>query len=436
MEALLEMARKAGEQAEVYSLEEASDGVDFEDGKLKDIQSKSQSGISLRILRQGKLGFAYTRNLIHRGELLQNALDSMKGEVEALFDLPRTLEVPSLDTYDPSIEEVTNSSIVQECNRVCARLTEKTTGQINLSAGRKTARIRLINSRGIDLASKFSAYFFNAEILYPGSHASIHRPFFSKRFEKMPDSLFDFILDLYLRSSRELSPKGGKMKVLFLPETLYALVWRIQSATSGKNVYQKISPIMEKLGTAVLHEKISMDNDPLDDRVPGARAFDDEGVPCSPFPIIDHGKLTNFYYDLHYAKKLNTLPTGHGFKSSGWGGEPISVKPSPALEHLCLRPGNKPFSGLVRAIDRGIIAAGVIGAHSGNILNGDFSVGLSPGLYVENGEILGHVKDAMMAGNIYTTMNEVIDIEDTAFPTYGGTFPAVLFDNVSIAVKG
>ena len=436
MEALLEMARKASEQAEVYSLEESSDGVDFEDGKLKDIQSKSQSGISLRILRQGKLGFAYTRNLIYRQELLQNALDSLKGEVEALFDLPGTQEVPSLDTYDPSIEKMTNSSIVEECSRVCALLRQKTTGQINVSAGRKTARIRLINSQGIDFSSRFSVYYFNAEILYPGSHASIHRPFFSKRFEKIPDASLDFILDLYLRSSKEVSPKGGKMKVLFLPETLYALIWRIQSATNGKNVYQKISPIMEKLGTAILHKKISVYNDPLDDRVPGARSFDDEGVPCRSFPIIDHGTLANFYYDLHYAKKLNAAPTGHGFKSSGWGGEPISVKPSPALEHLRVEAGDKPFPDLLRTIDRGIIAAGVIGAHSGNILNGDFSVGLSPGLYVEKGEILGHVKDAMMAGNIYSTMNEVIDIEDRSFPTYGGTFPAVLFDNVSVAIKG
>lgn len=48
--------------------------------------------------------------------------------------------------------------------------------------------------------------------------------------------------------------------------------------------------------------------------------------------------------------------------------------------------------------------AGALGAHSGNIPNGDFSIGLSPGLYVENGEIVGHVKDSMVAGNIYEVM--------------------------------
>jgi len=292
-----------------------------------------------------------------------------------------------------------------------------------------------MNSRGTDLSSRFSVYLLSAEILYPGSHASIHRPFLAKRFEKMPEAHLNYMLDLYTRSSKEVSPKGGTMKVLFLPETLYALLWRIQSATNGKNIYQKVSPVMEKLGTRILSEKLSLDNAPLDDRFPGARAFDDEGVPCRTFSIIERGSLVNFYFNLHYAKKLNAAPAGHGFKSAMWGGETISLKPSPSLEHLCLKPGQASFSDLVKSIDRGIIAAGVIGAHSGNILNGEYSVGLSPGLYVEGGEIVGHVKDAMMAGNVYDTMNQVIELEDTVHPTYGGTFPAILFDEISIATK-
>jgi len=431
----MEMARKVSDQVEIYSLEETSDGVSLENGTLKDIESKSQSGISLRILKEDKLGFAYTKNLIDRQELLQNGLDSLKGEVEAFFDLPLTREIPPLDTYDPSIEKVVNASIVEECNRVGSLLEQKATGQVNVSAGRKISRMRLINSQGTDLSSRFSSYFLSAEILYPGSHASIHRPFTSKKFEKVPDATLDYILDLYNRSSKQASPKGGKMKVLFLPETLYALMWRIQSATNGKNIYQKVSPVMEKMGTRILNEKISIYDDPLNDRFPGARGFDDEGVPCKAFPVIDQGTLVNFYFNLHYAKKMAASPTGHGFKSSMWGGETISFMPSPSLEYLCLKPGGASFRSLVRSIDRGMIAADLMGAHSGNILNGEFSVGLSPGLYVENGEILGHVKDAMMAGNVYEALNEVIDLEDIAHPTYGGTFPAMLLDNVSVAIK-
>jgi PmbA protein len=84
-------------------------------------------------------------------------------------------------------------------------------------------------------------------------------------------------------------------------------------------------------------------------------------------------------------------------------------------------------------MDQGIIVAGALGAHSGNILNGDFSIGLSPGLYVENGEVIGQVKDAMIAGNIYETMQRIIAIENTAHITHAGVFPAILFDDVNVA---
>jgi PmbA protein len=87
-------------------------------------------------------------------------------------------------------------------------------------------------------------------------------------------------------------------------------------------------------------------------------------------------------------------------------------------------------------MDTGILIAGVMGAHSGNILNGDFSIGLSPGLYVERGEIVGHVKDAMVAGNIFDTMTLIAEIEDTLHPASGGMFPAILFDGASVATKG
>ena len=226
------------------------------------------------------------------------------------------------------------------------------------------------------------------------------------------------------------------MKVLFLPEALYALLGRVQSVTNGRNIYQKVSPVLGKLNEKIFDGKLTLYDDPLNDRFPGARGFDDEGTPCRSFPIVEKGVLNHFYYDLYYAGKMGVPPTGHGYKSAMWGGETVSFKPSPSLEHLYIQPGEKSLRDLMQMMDQGILIAGVMGAHSGNILNGDYSIGLSPGLYVENGEILGHVKDAMVAGNIFDTMNHIIALEDTLHPASGGMFPAILFDGVSVATKG
>jgi PmbA protein len=139
--------------------------------------------------------------------------------------------------------------------------------------------------------------------------------------------------------------------------------------------------------------------------------------------------LKHFYYDLYFAQKLKTSPTGHGFKGS------VALKPLPSLNHLTISPGDSSFSNILRSIDHGIIIAGALGSHSGNIPNGDFSIGISPALYIDRGEIVGHVKDVMVAGNIYDVLKKIAAVEDTLYPSHGGTFPSMLFDNVSVTIK-
>ncbi len=434
MERLLKMAGKASDQAELYFLEHQSDQIQFENGRLKEIESKMQSGFSLRIIKDGRLGFAYTKNLLNPEGLLHQALDSLKGKVEAPFDFPSSALLPSLKTDDPHLQEVTNSALVEEGSRVCETLTALVRGQVNVSIQRDRQQIRLQNGRGLDQTLVSSSYFLNASLLFPGSQAGLDRHILEKSFRPFPDEKLDLLQRLFNLSLKEVRPKPGKMKVLFFPETLYALIWRIQSAANGKNIYEKTSPLVDKMGSTLFDSAITLYDDPLNDQRPQARGFDDEGTPCRLFPIIEQGVLMNLYYDLFYAGKMKVSPTGHGYKSAMWGGEPIALKPRPALEYLYLKPGEKSFWDLVKSMDRGVLVAGVLGAHSGNILNGDFSVGLAPAMYVEKGEIIGRVKDAMAAGNIYETLKEVVALENIAHPTYGGTFPAVLLDQVNVAL--
>jgi PmbA protein len=417
MEELLEMAGRVCDEAEVYSIEQNHRPVTFKDAKIHDVDSKFQSGISLRVIKNGKIGFAYTRNLPGREELLQNALESLKGGVTADYGFPFTRRTADLDTYDRSVESIPG-------------------GEISASAFTYTEKIRILNSSGTDVTGATTMFGTYAGSVFPGSATGIWRVSLKKNFERMGDELIDQIVEVYTRSMDVVEPKGGKMKVLFMPNSMLALSWRILSATSSRSVYEKISPLADRVGDKVFDERITIIDDPLDDSRPGARAFDDEGVACSPLTIVDGGVLKGFYYDLHYASKLGAEPTGHGYKSAQWGGDPISLKPVPSLSHLNIKPGNVSFRDLVKLIDRGVIMEGALGAHSGNIPNGDYSVGANPGLYVENGEIVGRLKGAMVAGNIYESLKHVVDIGDTQHhSSFGGWLPAILLDNVSVATK-
>ncbi len=434
MERLLEQARRVSDQSEVFFQEQRSDRVSFENGLLKNFESRDQSGVSLRLIRDDQLGFAYTRNLRRPEELVQNALATLPAGVEACYALPERFTPPDGRAYDPAIENLTNTGMVEEGQRLAAYLGERADGQVNLVVYRSVTRVRLINSRGSDLDWRTSNYGLHLSLMYPGSYNAVERSWTAKKFEPVPEDLPQFILSLYNRSRRKVRPAGGRMQCLFLPETIYPLIWRIQSAAGGKNIFENISPLKDRIGEKIFADCLTLVDDPRESTRPNARGFDDEGTPCARYPIIEKGVLRHYYFDLTYAEKMGVPPSGHGYRTAPWGGDAIATRPRPALEYLVLEPGRRSFAELLRSIDRGVLVAGALGAHSGNIPNGDFSFGLAPGIYVEAGEIRGVLEESMVAGNIYEVLQNVVDLEDRVYPAAEGYYPALLLDDVSVAI--
>jgi PmbA protein len=436
MEKLLEMAKKVSDQAEVFAQEYADNSVSFQNAGLQKINSSFQSGLSLRIIKDGKQGFAYTQNLIDRQELLDNALVSLKGGVDAGFDFPLTESALTLDNCDHSLSKLTSGQMVEEGQRVCDILKSKTGTEILLTNYRHIDKTRLINTAGTDLTGESSHYILYVVAVFPGSGSGVYRIFKEKNYRAFPDSIIDETANLYNLSKKDIKLKSGRMKALFMPNSINTLGWRIQSGFNSRSIFEKTSPVADKQGQRIFSENLTIYDNPLDTEHPGAQAFDDEGVACRRHTLVENGVLQNFYYDLNYAAKLKTESTGHGFKTTMMGGDTITLKPIPSLAHMRIEPGTKSIDELVKSIDRGIVIEGAMGAHSGNIPNGDYSVGVMPGYYIENGEIIGRVKDTMVAGNIYKTLKDVIDIGDTLYPSQGGGWvPPLVCDDVSVSSK-
>jgi PmbA protein len=436
MEKLLEMAKRAADQAEVYSIGYSSSSVSFNDAKLHDIETNFLSGVSLRIIKNGRLGFAYTRNLTDRQELLDNALCSLDGGVEAPYDLPDAGKTGEIDTCDPAVKNLTGADLLEEAKRVCTVLKSRSDGEITAVSFANQESLRILNSRGADISRKSSSAGTYGDIIYPGSGSGIGRYHLAKGFTQMPDFLMDEMTDLFGKGRETVRADGGKMQVLFMPGSMITLLWRIISGLSGRSLYEKITPAAEKLGQRIFSQKLTITDDPLNDGYPGARSFDDEGVPCRPLTLVDRGVLKGFYYDLKYADKMGVSSTGHGYRSGPWGGDPLTAKPGPFPSHLFIKPGAASLARLIAMMDRGIIVEGALGAHSGNIPNGDYSIGVSPGLYVEKGQIAGRIKDAMVTGNIYQTLDSVVELGDTLSPSFAGAWvPPLLCDGVSVTTR-
>jgi PmbA protein len=217
---------------------------------------------------------------------------------------------------------------------------------------------------------------------------------------------------------------------------MYTMLWRLSEAVSGRSFYNKVSPLQERREEKVLSEKFTLFGDPTDSAELDQHFFDDEGVPAKKHTIFEKGVFKNLILNLDYADKLNEEPTGTGYRGGMWGGETVAMLPGPSLECARINPGDVSFEDMIKSMDRGVIVLGVLGAHSGNILNGDFSVGLNPGFYVENGEIKGRVIDGMVAGNVYDVLQNIESVENRLHDSFtGDKYPSILLNDINVAAK-
>ncbi|MEM9509616.1 MAG: metallopeptidase TldD-related protein, partial [Cyanobacteria bacterium P01_E01_bin.35] len=248
--------------------------------------------------------------------------------------------------------------------------------------------------------------------------------------DRQPDyqAILQKLITKYQRAESRANISSGSYPVLFTPSAVSSTLGRMFGTIfSGQSVVQKASPLTDKLGDQIVDQRISVFEDPS--LGVSACKFDDEGVPTSTKSLIDQGVVKQFYWDRRWAARGGIESSGNGFR----GG--VS-RPSPSLANVCISPGQTSLADLIAGIDEGIIVDQVLGAGQSNVLAGEFSVNIDLGYKVEQGKIIGRVKDTMVAGNIFEAFSNVIDLSDR--PEWVGSsayVPYILFAQLGVAAR-
>ena len=198
-------------------------------------------------------------------------------------------------------------------------------------------------------------------------------------------------------------------------------------AFNGKTVLEGASPVGNKLGKLVFSPMISLYDDPTRPFRPSSRPCDDEGIVSRSTPLIEKGIIKNFLYDLQTAGLAGQISTGNAGRGRGL--------PSPSPSAFVIPPGNTGFEQLVHDIKTGIVIEELMGAEQGNILGGDFSGNVLLGFKVENGKIVGRVKDTMVSGNVYQLFREIAAVGSDTRWLGGLCTPSLYFPSISVASK-
>jgi len=76
MESILAQAKRVADEAEVFMVSSEETSVQFEANRLKHIQGKQSSSVALRIVRQGKIGYAVATELGDSQSLVNMAVET------------------------------------------------------------------------------------------------------------------------------------------------------------------------------------------------------------------------------------------------------------------------------------------------------------------------------------------------------------------------
>lgn len=416
LESLLNKAKKVCQQAEVFWVTSQNTDASFEANRLKSVETRQGRFLALRIVKDGRIGVSSTNKLDNADEILDMALDVAKFGAKAEFVLPSAQSYPDVKVYDDAVNQVPIEQMVELGNSMISAVRDYNAEVICEAGVTKNAiTVQLLNSNGGSANYNKTAFSLGVEglltrgtdMLFVGEHESSCRPLSNV------SKIIKTTIEQLERAKETAAPIQGQLPVVFTPQGVaIALVSPLVIAYNGKNIVQGSSPLVGKLGEVMYSDELSIYDDATIDYRPGCRICDDEGIPSRKTPLIEKGAVSNFLYDLQTAGMAKAQSTGSASRGGGL--------PSPSSSTLIIDEGKTSMDDVIADMSHGLIIEILMGAGQGNTLGGEFSGNVLLGYKVENGKIVGRVKNTMVSGNIYSALKEGVVIGNQSEWVGGG----------------
>ncbi|RKY68094.1 MAG: TldD/PmbA family protein [Candidatus Latescibacterota bacterium] len=425
-EQIVEQAKDMAQAAEASISYGESMPISFESGRLKSIKTNQSTNVGLRVIVDGKLGESHSTSVEDAEGLVRRAVEAAQFGKSVSFRFPGPQNVQEVQTHDESVAPVTQAEMVAIGQEMVDGLRRYDPDIVShASVGKFVGRSEFANSSGLSFFGEdthFSVSLYGnrirgTDILWAGDG-------FGWRKRAVVDHLaiLNKTIQKFRWADRMAKIRSGKLPVIFTPNGISVLLLALREGFNGKNVLLGSSPLAGKIGEQVFDEGFSLTDDGTVDYASSSGRYDEEGMPHRRLPMVENGIVRNFLYDLDTASKSGTESTGHG----------VGCGPT----NLLVGEGAASFEEMIRSVDEGMIVEDVMGLGQGNVISGAFSVNVSLGYKIEKGEIVGRVKDVMLAGNSYEALNRVAAVGDKAEWGSGSRkTPPVLIEELSVVAK-
>lgn len=406
---IYEIAEKAKKEVEnkcdafeIYIDETKLIELDSEQNKLNFAKEEIETGIGIRVIKDNKIGFAFTSNLDKISETARQSIENTKlnkidenysfAEVEKVNEVKKVYDkkFDALD-LDESVE-LLKSVISQTSDSGC----EVTGSGFSASAGRSL----ILNSNGVSIENKGTGFSLGLSVTIQkdGEIATAYNSQSSRFYDLDGEKLANEVCDLAKSSLNTKPIETDNYSVVLDYYAATGLLQTFINAFDGENVMRGRSILKDKIGSEISNPTLSIIDNPLLENGMYTTKCDGEGSVSKATELIKDGKLNSFIYDIYTANKEGVETTSNGYRGS------YLTTPQISPSNLEFK-----FSEMkdLSEIKKGVLTTSVLGAHTANPISGDFSVEANNTFKIENGELTDPINKAMISGNIFEIMKKV-----------------------------
>ena len=387
---------------EIYIDESKSIELDSRKEELNFAKEEIECGVGIRVIKDNKVGFAFTSNMDKIVETAKQAIENTKlNKVDDNYTFAEVEKVPTVkDVYDKKFNDLSldesieflKSTIDTALDSGC----EVTGSGFSASEGRSL----ITNSNGVSIEDEGTGFGIGLSVTMQkdGKIATAYNSQSSRFFDLDGETLANEVCDLAKSSLNTKPIETNDYSVVLDYYAATGLLQTFISAFNGENVMRGRSILKDKMGSEIANSKLSVIDNPLLEKGMLTAKCDGEGSVSQKTELIKDGVLNSFIYDIYTANKVGVETTSNGLRGS-------------YLTTPMISPTNLEFKFSemkdLGEIDKGVLTTSVLGAHTANPISGDFSVEASNAFKIENGELTDPINKAMLSGNIFEIMKKV-----------------------------
>ncbi len=423
----LELAEKLGASAARISFShEEHRGCSFESGRLKNTEGEETLGYHVMVIVDGHRGNASGNVPDAMDDMVRRAIELARVGANAHYEkFPKPTEYVAVKHHSESVLKLTRDKMIADCQEIVDYLKGvDDTLDISASGWKSEGESILANNAGMFETDRYTHWSLGGgvqktvgtDMLF--SHAYRGWQEINGLYDK--EYVKRTIETDLRRASRQAQIPDGSYPLIIPPQFMGGFLSPVIGGMNGRNVYKGTSPLKDKLGKQIAASNFTLEDNPFVDYCPQSDSYDGAGIPAVRRYLVKDGVLQLFLYDLDTAGMAGAEPTGND-----------NCSPHAAR----VLPGTETSDELFKSVKRGLYIKQLLGFGQGNLANGDFSANIALGYVIENGEIVGRLKNAMVAGNIFDLLMGDIRISSDLDAQLGQ--PYMLIPNVSVvSAKG